>query len=86
MFHALVGGVLIQAIIDTGGQRTIGNLAMRDALEHRHAQGKSVQIFDVTAKAQSAETFPSPPIKLGSIDILGADITYGEMTYLGTGI
>jgi predicted aspartyl protease len=83
MFHALVGGVRVQAIIDTGGQRTIGNLAMRDALEHRHAQGKSVQIFDVTAKAQNGEAFPSRPIKLGSVDILGADITYGEMSIFG---
>ncbi len=83
MFHALVGGVRVRAIIDTGGQRTIGNLAMHDALEHRHAQGKPVQIFDVTAKAQSGEAFPSPPIKLGSIDILGAGITYGEMNIFG---
>jgi predicted aspartyl protease len=83
MFHALVGGVRVQTVIDTGGQRTIGNLAMRDALEHRHAQGRSVQIFDVTAEAQSGETFLSPPIKLGSIDILGAGITYGEMNIFG---
>ena len=83
MFHALVGAVRVQAIIDTGGQRTIGNFAMRDALEHRHARGEAVQIFDVTAKAQSGETFPSPAIKLGSIDILGANITYGEMNIFG---
>jgi predicted aspartyl protease len=79
MFHALVGSVHIQAIIDTGGQRTIGNLAMRDALIRRHAQGRPVQIFDVTAESQTGETFPSPPIQLGSIEILGAGITYGEM-------
>jgi hypothetical protein len=79
MFHALVGSVSIQAIIDTGGQRTIGNLAMRDALQRHHAQGWPVQIFDVTAESQTGETFPSPPIHLGSIEILGARITYGEM-------
>ncbi len=80
MFHAaLVGGVRIQAIIDTGGQRTIGNLSMRDALMRHHAQGRPVQIFDVTAESQTGQTFPSPPIQLGSIEILGALITYGEM-------
>jgi predicted aspartyl protease len=79
MFHALVGGVRIQAIIDTGGQRTIGNLAMRDALVHPHAQGRPDQIFDITTAIQTGETFSSPPIKLGSIKILGARITYGEM-------
>jgi predicted aspartyl protease len=78
-FHALVGDVRIQAIIDTGGQRTIGNLAMRDALIRQNAQGSPVQIFDVTAESQAGETFPSPPIHLGPIEILGARITYGEM-------
>jgi predicted aspartyl protease len=79
MFHARAGGVRIQAIIDTGGQRTIGNLAMREALIRHHAQGRAVQVFDVTAESQPGETFPSPPIELGSIEILGALITYGEM-------
>jgi hypothetical protein len=79
MFHALAGGVRIQAIIDTGGQRTIGNLAMRDALIRHHTQGSVVQIFDVTAESQTGETFPGPAIQLGSIEILGTLITYGEM-------
>jgi hypothetical protein len=83
MFHALVGGVRIQAIIDTGGQRTIGNLAMRDALIRHHTPGRPVQIFDVTAESQTGETFPSPPIQLGTIEILGALITYGEMHIFG---
>jgi hypothetical protein len=72
MFHAQVGNMRALAIIDTGAQRTIGNLALRDALVRRHSQGSSVQIFDVTAEAQAGESFPSPPIKLGSIEILGA--------------
>lgn len=83
VFHALVGNVRTQAIIDTGGQRTIGNLAMRDALVRRHQQGYAVQIFDVTAKAQTGETYPSPPITLDSIKILGARITYGDMQIFG---
>lgn len=83
VFHALVGNVRTQAIIDTGGQRTIGNLAMRDALVRRHEQGYSVQIFDVTARAQIGENYPSPPITLDSIKILDARITYGDMHIFG---
>jgi predicted aspartyl protease len=79
MFHAMVGNLRIQAIIDTGAQRTIGNPAMRDALIRHHEQGGPVQIFDVTAESQTGEIFPSPPIHFGSIEILGARITYGEM-------
>jgi predicted aspartyl protease len=83
VIHAFVGNVRTQAVIDTGGQRTIGNLAMRDALVRRHEQGYSVQIFDVTAKAQTGETYPSPPITLDSIKILDARITYGDMHIFG---
>jgi predicted aspartyl protease len=79
MFHAFAGGVRVQAIIDTGGQTTIGNLAMRDALVHPHAHGRPDQIFDITAEMQTGESFRSPPIELGSIKILGAGITYGDM-------
>lgn len=78
MFHAKVGGVRVRAIIDTGGQRSIGNLAMRDALV-RHTEGKLVQIFDVTAKAQTGEFLPCPPIELGPFKIFDAHIAYGQM-------
>jgi predicted aspartyl protease len=83
VFHALVGNVRTQAIIDTGGQRTIGNLAMRDALVRRHELGYTVQIFDVTAEAQTGESYPSPPITLDSIKIVDARITYGDMHIFG---
>src|SRR5271170_3552163 len=36
--RARVGGVRVNAIIDTGGQATIGNEAMRQALNRHHAQ------------------------------------------------
>jgi predicted aspartyl protease len=77
--HAQVGGVRVRAIIDTGGQSTIGNEAMRDSLVRRHAKGTSSPVTDVTTTTQDAESFPSPPIELGSIQIRGARITYGDM-------
>lgn len=79
VFHSRVGGVRVKVIVDTGGQRTIGNLAMRDALVGRHVQGQAVKVFDVTAQASEAELFPSPPIELGPFNILDANITYGQM-------
>jgi hypothetical protein len=77
--HTRVGGVRAQVIIDTGGQRTIGNLAMRDTLVQRRVQGQAVQIFDVTAQSQNGEFFPCPPIELGPLKIAGAHIAYGEI-------
>jgi hypothetical protein len=52
-------------------------------LVRRREQGYSVQIFDVTAASQNGESFPSPPIKLDSITILDARITYGDMHIFG---
>ncbi len=77
--YAHVGGVRVHAIIDTGGQSTIGNEAMRQALVRRRAKGTHSEVIDVTNATQNGESFPSPPIELGSIEIQGTRITYGDM-------
>jgi len=79
VISAKVSGVKVLAIIDTGGQATIGNEALRDALVHRSSRGLASPVTDVTTTTQAGETFPSPPIELGSIQIQGARITYGGM-------
>jgi predicted aspartyl protease len=76
---AHVGGVRVHAIIDTGGQATIGNEAMRQALVRRRAQGMRSEVIDVTNSSQDGVSFPSQPIELGSLQIQGARITYGDM-------
>jgi predicted aspartyl protease len=77
--RAMVGGQRVHAIIDTGGQATIGNEAMRQALVRRRAKGTPSEVIDVTTTSQEAEAFASPPIELGAIHIQGARITYGDM-------
>jgi predicted aspartyl protease len=79
MVRAVVGGERVHAIIDTGGQATIGNEAMRQALVRRRAKGTPSEVIDVTTTSQDALAFASPPIELGSIHIQGARITYGDM-------
>jgi predicted aspartyl protease len=76
---AHVGGVRAHAIIDTGGQSTIGNEAMREALVRRRAKGTHSEVIDVTNATQYGESFPSPIIELGSLQIQGTRITYGDM-------
>jgi predicted aspartyl protease len=76
---AHVGGVRVHAIIDTGGQSTIGNEAMRQALVRRRAHGTHSEVIDVTNATQDGESFPSPIIELGSLEIQGTRITYGDM-------
>ena len=76
---ARVGGVRVHAIIDTGGQATIGNAAMRQAVVRRRAQGTRSEVIDVTNASQDGESFPSSPIEFGALQIQGARITYGDM-------
>jgi predicted aspartyl protease len=79
MFHTMVGGIRVLAIIDTGGQATIGNEAMRTALKRRSAVGVHEEIEGVTTDVQDAEGFRSPAILLGDLEIRGESISYGDM-------
>jgi len=80
MMRAYVGGVAVKAILDTGGQSTIGNWAMRNALlRHARSEARPERIIGVTTDEQSGESYSTPPIEVGSVRIQGARITYGEM-------
>ena len=77
--RAQVAGLRVRAIFDTGGQSTIGNEAMREALVRRHAHGIETHVTDVTTTEQAGKIFRSPTIQLGSIEIENPQITYGDM-------
>lgn len=78
---AHVGGVPVLAIIDTGSERTIGNMALHDALYGRRKTSKDVRIADVygaTTAIASGELDTSPLIDLGSIRIGSVTLVFGE--------
>lgn len=78
---ARVGGVRTKAIIDTGGQLTIANDALRNALmRHRFSwRGKADQIMGATRAVQSGELIATPAIDFGSIQIRDPYITYSNL-------
>ena len=84
---AWVGSTRAKAIIDTGGQVTIANLAMRDALQSRRAQlrNRHETIEDVTQTTQPGDSADAPPILLGAgfqgnaIRITNDRLIYGDM-------
>jgi hypothetical protein len=85
--QAWVGGTQALAIIDTGGQVTIANLALRNALESARRQRKDQpeKIEDVTESVQQGNSADAPPILLGTglkdgtIRISNDRLTFGDM-------
>ena len=85
---AWIGNIRTQAIIDTGGQATIGNLALRAAMERRRAQLHAglASIEDVTRATQVADDdMEAPPIMLGNgfkgsaVRITNDQLAFGDM-------
>jgi hypothetical protein len=81
VIDALVGGVRTRAIIDTGGQASIGNTALRDLLLRMRAREQPTAdvITGATNDSQPGEGYPAPLIELGDIRVQGAYITFGDM-------
>jgi len=78
---AVVGDVPVKAIIDTGGQTTIANLALRDALARHNSQarGKPDEIMGATKDIQAGEVIPMPAIEFGSIQIRDSGVTFADI-------
>jgi hypothetical protein len=88
---AWVGSIPVKAVVDTGGQVTIANLALRRALERQARELAARQrIEDVTKQIQYGDAAHSPPIMLGvaasgggmvagGIEIRNDSITFGDM-------
>ena len=75
-----VGAVRCKAIVDTGAQGTIGNLALRDALmRHPPKNATREEIIGVTLDVQRGDNLEAPDIDFGSLQIKGAHITFGDM-------
>jgi Aspartyl protease len=85
--EASVGGIPTTAIIDTGGQVTIANVALRQALERRSARLKSTpnSIIGVTDDVQGGDVARTPPLVIGTntqggvVEIRYHDVTFGDM-------
>ena len=79
--EARIGDVFAKAIIDTGGQATIANLALRNALAQHNERtwGVPDQIVGATKQVQKGELIATPPIRIGRIEILDSGVTFADM-------
>jgi predicted aspartyl protease len=73
-----LGHVHAKAIIDTGSQSTVGNIALRNALVSRHSRELPTvdAIQGVTAEIQEGEGHSAPPIELGPVEIRTQHMTF----------
>jgi hypothetical protein len=78
---ALVGNVRCKAVIDTGGQVTIANLALKEALVHAGAgqRGRVDSIIGATKDIEKGELMETPAIGLGAISIHDPGVTFGDL-------
>ena len=79
---AWLGGVRTMAIIDTGGQSTLGNLALRDALARRRSQLPSMpdEVTGATLDIQIGERISTPAIAMGEILVRNPAMTFADFS------
>jgi predicted aspartyl protease len=80
MVRANVANVRARAIIDTGAQASIGNLALHEALErNRQREGTRDAITGATGDTQYGEGLSIRSIVIGGLIVQNAHITFGDM-------
>ncbi|MBV8910584.1 MAG: aspartyl protease family protein [Gammaproteobacteria bacterium] len=75
-----VGTVRTKAIVDTGAQGTVGNLALREALlRHPPRDARHEDIIGVSLDIQSGDNLPLPDLDFGRMKVQGVRILFGDM-------
>jgi predicted aspartyl protease len=79
--NVLVGRVKAVAMIDTGAQMTVGNLALRQALARRAGERDQfdVEIIGVTEDIQKAAPVRIPSIVAGELIVRNAEIVFSDL-------
>lgn len=77
---AHIGRIAVEAIVDTGSPRTLGNSALRRALLATFAKGSPrPRIYGVTKEVTSGNLALSPTIALGPVKIRYLSIVYSDI-------
>jgi predicted aspartyl protease len=73
-----VGGVPVDAIIDTGSPQTLGNLALFRALYAKPGAGGKASVYGVTKQVRPGNVQVAPMVDLGSLRIGNAELVFGD--------
>jgi predicted aspartyl protease len=78
---AYVGRVRTRIVVDTGGERTLGNLALKNALAKRKGglnEVHSTHVYGATMDIHKGEFYFAPPIKIGPATLTDVAVIYGD--------
>jgi predicted aspartyl protease len=78
---ARVGGVRVDAVIDTGSARSLANAALRDALAWRRRRGEmaaETQVIGATTAVADGQLEVAPTIDLGPVKVSNLTLVYGD--------
>ncbi len=73
-----VGGVPVDAIIDTGSPQTLGNMALYRVLYSKPGAGGQARVYGVTKQVRRGNVAVAPTVDLGAIRIGNAVLVYGD--------
>jgi predicted aspartyl protease len=76
-----VGHVRVRAVVDTGSPRTLGNLALRDAVNMRRTHGvmaRVTSVYGATKDVEPGEVIAAPVIAIESLRITDVELVYGD--------
>jgi predicted aspartyl protease len=79
--EVLVGSIKTVAMIDTGAEVTIGNLALREAVARRRGEGEMFEdtIIGVTEDEQKAASMKIPGIVAGQLIVRNVTISFSDL-------
>jgi len=79
---AWLGGVRTKAIIDTGGQSTLGNLALQSALARHRSSTAAVsdQVTGATLDIEIGDRVSTPALAMGDIMVRNSAMTFSDFS------
>ena len=78
---AYLGGVPVKAVIDTGGQATLGNEALRIALAEHRKKYQTLnpdEVTGATLDVQTGNRVSTPSIAMGEVMVRNAAMTFAD--------
>ena len=79
---AWIGPVKVKAVIDTGAQQTLANLALRAALaaaRRRAMELRNEGVIGVTGDVQEGQSAGVPTIRLGNVQVSNARVNFVDL-------